>query len=128
MPWFKVDDNLAFHPKVLLSGNEAMGVWIRAGSWSAQMLTDGFVPADVVETLSRRGDGPCDACGAPPEKGASLTPAPADRLIHAGLWVPERHGFRFHQWEERQPTKRSVDERRAADRRRKARQRKGDDR
>lgn len=34
MSWFKVDDHLAFHRKTLAAGNEAMGLWVRAGSWS----------------------------------------------------------------------------------------------
>ena len=51
MPWFKVDDRLAHHPKVMAVGNAAMGLWVRAGSWSAAHLTDGYVPTELLSTL-----------------------------------------------------------------------------
>ena len=41
MTWFRVDDTLAMHPKVYAAGNAAMGLWVRAGAWSMQQLTDG---------------------------------------------------------------------------------------
>jgi hypothetical protein len=97
MPWFRVDDNLALHPKVLAAGNTAMGMWVRAGAWSAQQLTDGFVGDDLVKLLGKR--------------------PLADRLVAAGLWVPQAAGFQFHEWstDGRQPTKEMVlTERRAS--------------
>jgi hypothetical protein len=94
MTWFKVDDNLAFHPKTLAAGNAAIGLWVRAGSWSAQQLSDGYVPADIVRSMA-----------AAPQ---------AERLVSAGLWVPYGGGFQFHQWTERQPTRGDVEKRRRA--------------
>jgi hypothetical protein len=90
MTWFKVDDNLAFHRKVVAAGNAAMGLWVRAGSWSAQHLTDGFVPEHMVGLLG--------------------TSSQARRLIKAGLWAEVAGGCQFHQWNEkgRQPTSQSV--------------------
>ncbi len=91
MPWFKVDDKLHDHRKTRAAGKAAMGVWVLAGSWSADNLTDGFVPASV---LSRWG-----------------TRADANKLVSAGLWVADEQdgekGWRFHQWNEdgRQPTR-----------------------
>jgi hypothetical protein len=41
--WFKVDDKLHSHPKTLAAGNEAMGVWLRLGSWCSEHLTDGAI-------------------------------------------------------------------------------------
>ena len=61
--WFKVDDNLALHPKVLGAGNAAMGMWVRAGSWSApppqvfgptQPLTSAISPPRSSPAASRR--------------------------------------------------------------------------
>lgn len=98
MPWFKVDDNLAFHPKSIRAGNGAMGLWVRAGSWCAQQLTDGYVPADVVPMLG--------------------TATQASKLVSVGLWHPVEGGFRFHEWEERQPNKVTIEEERAAARER----------
>ena len=106
MTWFKVDDNLAFHAKVVQAGNAAMGLWVRAGSWSAQQLTDGFIPDHIVTTIGNRGQ--------------------AARLVAAGLWVREDDGYRFHQWNEdgRQPTRATVEKERseARERMRKARE------
>ncbi len=95
MVWFKVDDSLALHPKVLAAGNAAIGLWVRAGAWSAQQLTDGFVPAAIVATL---GNG-----------------AQAQRLVDAGLWTKEAGGYRFHEWSERNPTREETEAKRATD-------------
>lgn len=51
MTWFKVDDQLAFHPKVLEAGNGAMGGWVRLGSHCAAHETDGFATAKVVHAI-----------------------------------------------------------------------------
>lgn len=44
MPTFEVDDQLHSHPKAAAAGDEALGLWVRAGSWCAAYLTDGRVP------------------------------------------------------------------------------------
>lgn len=94
MPWFKVDDNLAFHHKVVAAGNPALGLWVRAGSLCAQQLTDGFVPDHMIPALG--------------------TIAQAKKLVQVGLWDRARGGYRFHGWDERQPSKASVEAERAA--------------
>lgn len=106
MTWFKVDDGLAFHAKVVQAGNAAMGLWVRAGAWSAAQLTDGFVPDNIVATIGTKGQ--------------------AQRLADVGLWHREDGGYRFHQWNEdgRQPTRATVEKERAEarERMRKARE------
>lgn len=47
MPWFKVDDSFHSHPKTLRAGTAAAGLYVRCGSYSAQHLTDGFIPFEV---------------------------------------------------------------------------------
>lgn len=94
MPWFKVDDNLAFHHKAIAAGNPALGLWVRAGSMCAQQLTDGFVPDHMVMILG--------------------TKAQAERLVSVGLWGLAKGGYRFHGWAERQPSKADVEAERAA--------------
>ncbi|WP_131104046.1 hypothetical protein [Ornithinimicrobium sufpigmenti] len=101
MPWFKIDDTLAYHHKVMAAGNPAMGLWVRAGSYCAQQLTDGFVSNDVINTLGTR--------------------AQALRLVAAGLWESVPGGFRFHDWTDYQPTKSDVQAERAAAKERQAR-------
>jgi len=95
--WFKVDDSLAFHPKVLTAGNAAMGLWVRAGSLASQILSDGLVSTDMARQIG--------------------TPAQVTRLLHAGLWIPDAAGYRFHEWSAggRNPTRQQVEARRDAD-------------
>lgn len=90
MPWFKVDDGLADHPKTVLAGNAAMGLWVRSGAWSAKHLTEGLIPAHMIPVLGNR--------------------AQAKALVAAGLWVSVGADYRFHQWDEdgRQPSRESV--------------------
>lgn len=106
MPWFKVDDNFAFHHKAVAAGNTALGLWARAGSWSADQLTDGFIPNHMVRTLGGR-------------------PADARRLVDVGLWNAVEGGYQFHQWGDdgRQPSRADVESKRAEWRERKARSR-----
>ncbi len=84
--WFKVDDTLAFHHKTVAAGVSAMGLWVRAGSWCAQTLTDGFVPEHMVPALA---DGDAGLAG---------------RLVEAGLWRRVKGGYTFHEWAEHQPS------------------------
>ncbi len=94
MPWFKVDDTLAFHTKTVAAGNAAMGLWVRAGSWSMQTLSDGFIPNENVRLLGTHGQ--------------------AERLVAAGLWDRLPTGYAFHEWAQRQPTREHVLAERAA--------------
>lgn len=107
MPWFKVDDKLHDHRKARAAGKAAMGVWALAGSWAADNLTDGFVPASV---LSRWG-----------------TRADARRLVDVGLWFTDEQdgerGWRFWEWTERNPTRAEVEADREAARLRMSRRR-----
>lgn len=88
MSWFKVDDKLHDHRKIRKAGKAAMGVWVLAGSWSMDNLTDGFIPADVLIRWGGRTD--------------------AGRLVTAGLWYEDEQGgesgWRFHDWARFQPS------------------------
>lgn len=92
--WFRVDDNLAFHPKAMRAANPALGLWVRAGSWAGQQLTDGFVPEDVARAIGPRVE--------------------IERLVRAGLWVPSDGGFEFHDFTDYNPTRESVQQKRKA--------------
>lgn len=97
----------------------AVGLWTMAGAWSAHDLTDGFIPWYMIEEF-----------GAADEH--------ADALVMTGLWVKVEEGsensegtseagFQFANWDEYQPTKAEVEERRRKDREKKQRQRRGSD-
>lgn len=106
MVWFRVDDVLPFHERVIRAGNAAMGLWVRAGAWSSGQLTDGYIPADVARTMGTTGE--------------------VRRLVEVGLWHPVDGGYQFHAWAEdgtgtkRQPTRAEVEAQRRAERERKA--------
>ncbi|MGA5819703.1 mucin-2 [Kitasatospora sp. NPDC094028] len=71
MPWFKIDDKAHSHPKWLKAGNAAIGLFVRAGSYSAQHLTEGIVPAAVAQLY-----------GTTPQ---------AAKLVKVGLWHQAPH-------------------------------------
>lgn len=88
MTWFKVDDHLHTHPKVLEAGNSAIGLWVRAGSWSAQQLTSGFIPTKLARQYGSAKD--------------------IRTLVDTGLWLRVEGGYRFHDWSDFQPSDEEV--------------------
>ena len=112
MSWFKVDDRLPTSRKMLRiprsKRTAAIGLWTIAGAWSAHDLTDGFVPAFMIE-----------------EWGG--TEADADELVRAGMWAEDEHdgdpGYQFVNWAEYQPMKADVEAKREYERERKRQQR-----
>ena len=101
MAWFKVDDKFHSHPKVIGVSLRAIGLWTKAGSWASDQLTDGFVPAQMITILGgNSGD--------------------AKQLVQAGLWSAVEGGYSFHDWTDRNPTRKDVEERREWERERKA--------
>lgn len=113
MTWFKVDDKHHDHRKTrkALRGVKGkrrdaspMGLWELAGSWSADNLTDGFVPTDELF----RWDDDWEAL--------------AGRLVDCGYWETAEHdgepGFQFINWEDHQPMKVEVEAKREAARER----------
>lgn len=88
MPWFKVDDTLAFHAKAVAAGNAAMGLWVRAGSWSMQTLSDGWVPKQIANQMGKASE--------------------IRRLVEVGLWIEKDNGYEFHEWNQRQPSRAKV--------------------
>lgn len=108
MPWFKVDDMLHNHRKLRwlkrmaipqTRRNKAIeayvvklasvGLWTTCGSWASDAGTGGFVPADVVEVHD-----PLQIF--------------ATKLVEVGMWersvVDAEPGYRFHDWDDYQPT------------------------
>lgn len=89
MTWFKVDDTWWAHPKTLMLSEGAVALWVRAGSWSAQNLTDGHVPKAAVRLLGAKA-------------------AAASELVAAGLWHANGDGWVFHDWHAYQPSRAEV--------------------
>jgi hypothetical protein len=97
MSWFRLDDQGAFHAKVLLAGNEAYGAWCRAGQWASAQRTDGIVPEQVAKQI-----------------------APTrvwQKLIEAGLIEPRAAStdpYVIHDFLEYNPSKSELDDRRSS--------------
>lgn len=54
MAWFKLDDKVHSHPKTIMAGNAAFGLWARLGSYCSDHLTDGIVPREVAESYGTK--------------------------------------------------------------------------
>lgn len=109
MTWFRVDDTFYRSKKVRKLGRDkvaCVGLWTLCGDWSADNLTDGFVPWEIVEDW---------------DPGREL----AEKLIAVGLWYEAENddelGIEFHDWADWNPTKERVLQRRKADAERRAR-------
>lgn len=111
MTWFKVDGDFHDHPKFWNASEYAVCLWVRAGAWSAQKLTDGFVPDGMVHRWTRNAD------------------VAAQELVANGAWKRVEGGFQFHDWHDWNPSKEKVlrDRARGAERQSRYRERrKGD--
>lgn len=92
--WFKVDDGFCVHPKVVGLDMAARGLWVTAGSWCAQQLTDGVIDDRQIRMLGG-------------------TRKQAEKLVLAGLWshdgaAPSARRFFFEDWRDFQPTRDEV--------------------
>ena len=99
---FQVWPDFYDHGKALGMSDAATALWVRAGSYSAAKLLDGFVPDAMLARLSQS-----------PDKAAQ-------ELVKRKLWKRVRGGYQFHDWEERgNLTRERVEAERRADRQRK---------
>jgi len=104
MVWFQVDDGMWSHPKMLGLSDGAGWLWVRAGAYCAQHLTDGVVPPAALRILA-------------------ATDSNVAELVDAGLWEIIPEGHTFHDWDAYQRTREKVEADRAAARERQAKSR-----
>lgn len=90
MSWFKVADGFHDHPKFWNVSEYAVCLWVRAGSWSAKQLTDGFVPDGMIQRWTRNAD------------------IAAQELVSNGAWKAVEGGYQFHDWTDWNPSKEKV--------------------
>jgi hypothetical protein len=114
--WFKVDDGLPDHPKVIALGKDqlaAMGLWTLVGAWAARYGTGGHVP----EAIVRRHD---------PRLRL------ARKLVAVGLWERDYSSvthelldgnphFKYHDWYDIQLSQEEVERKREQNRERQRR-------
>ena len=96
MAWFKVDDGFYTSLKFLSITRpqqaQAAGLWLLAGTWSADKMTDGFVPYPVLQMWVHDDEA-------------------LQQLLNVGLWIDDvdRGGIQFHDWCDYQPTRESLE-------------------
>jgi len=96
MPWIKIDDQIAHHPKFMAAGALASWLWVCGQSYCARYLTDGFIPESALPTL-----------GNVPQARTQ-----AQILVRVGLWEMADGGYRVHDYHDFQPSRADVEERR----------------
>ena len=88
-----MDDGFWSHPKTLQLSPTAVALWVRAGSWSCQQLTDGVVPTYTLPMFGADEDS-------------------AVELVGVGYWHEVDGGYEFHDWDDYQEASEQVKERR----------------
>lgn len=96
MVWVRIDDGFPEHSKALEAGDEACWLFVSGLCFCARNLTDGFIPDAKVSRLT----------------GLRRVAQHVQRLVDAGLWEPVDGGYRVHDYDDYQPTKARVTERR----------------
>jgi hypothetical protein len=94
MPWFRLDDSFHSHPKILAAGNEAVGLYVRCGTYAAQYLTNGFIPDEIALLYGTR--------------------ELAEVLVRTKLWRRARGGWQMPDYLDYNPSKEAVDNERRA--------------
>ncbi|MFJ3037761.1 HNH endonuclease [Streptomyces tendae] len=74
MPTLKIHSRMFTHPKILMAGNAATGLWVRLAAWAVHYHPgDWHVPADLTRKYG--------------------TPAQIRRMVAAGLAAPAADGY-----------------------------------
>jgi len=93
MSWGRFDDNMPTHPKCAPLSDLAFRLMVHANLWSRAHKTRGFIPRDMLSTIL-------------PRRSEATLAGAAEELVRAGcqlhqqgLWEPEEHGWRIHDFE-----------------------------
>jgi hypothetical protein len=115
VPWFKLDDSFHSHPKVIAAGNEAVGLFVRCGTYAAEHLTDGFIPEDIAVLY-----GACDT-GSRRNPGTGKPETLGETLVRTKLWRRAAKGWRMRDYLDYNPSRKAVDKSRETTARRQRR-------
>jgi hypothetical protein len=102
MGWFKIDNTMPEHPKVLAAGPTAAWLHVCALAYCDRNLTDGHVPDAKLTRLA----------------SVRNAKAHAKRLVEVGLWSVSEGGFQIHDYLTHQRSKAETEGQRAATRER----------
>mgnify|MGYP001593683904 CR=1 FL=1 len=116
MPWVRLDDDFAQHPKVVRAGPLGLALHVAALCYCNRYLTDGHVPLPVAKTLldfsglgMKMWEG--DIVGGGQDATWELV---VEDLVAAGLWGPINGGWEIHDYLDYQPSKTHVEATREA--------------
>lgn len=117
MPWVRLDDTFADHPKFLSAGPIAQLIQVRALCYAARHLTNGFIPHSIlpwlltgmehigIETAGIKGNAGHVIASVGCDVGDMDWPA---IMIKEKLWEKVRNGWRIHDYLTYQPSRESV--------------------
>jgi hypothetical protein len=99
MSWFRVEDSVYDHPKMVALDDgpcrgDAIALWVLSGSWVRRWNLEGFIPHAQVKRFA-------------------FKPKAAEELVRVGLWEDAPDGYRFHDWLDRNPTRAKEEDGRA---------------
>lgn len=110
--YFSVSMSLGRDPRVVRAlrdgGDVALTLWLLALGWAREELTDGHVPADMLEALH------------PLRLTPDALSAAAAALVSAGLWREADGGYQIAGFSDWNPSRAEIEEKRAKDRERKS--------
>jgi hypothetical protein len=110
VPWIKLDDHFADHPKIVEVGTIGLAVQIRALCYCARYLTDGFLTESVGSLLTNPPDLPHQDLLSDPD------PRPlVEKMMASGLWDKVKKGYMVHDYLKYNPSRKQVLESRERD-------------
>jgi hypothetical protein len=92
MPWVKLDDQFADHPKIAAAGPLASWLHVCGLCYCARFLTDGFIPNGQIRKLA----------------DLDNTVELADKLVEVGIWEKVEGGYQIHDYLEYNPSREQV--------------------
>lgn len=116
MPWVRIDDGYADHPKMAAVGPLGQALWLAGLAYCNRNLTDGFIPwaaaRQLVPWTYLDGSGPTAIyIGTPTEvfeEGRVTSEYVIAALVSVGLWNDVLGGYTIHDYEDYQPTKAQI--------------------
>ncbi len=114
MPWVRLDEAFAQHPKVAAAGPLAIALQVAGLCYCNQNLTDGFIPRAVARTLVDwqvdREDGRVYTVGVTCGMSGNDLECEwvIDLMLERGIWIEAPGGYRIHDYLDYQPSKAQV--------------------
>lgn len=100
MTWFRLDDSWLMHPRMRAAGKDGRSLFVAAGTYCAQQLTDGWIDKTVLPIIAAQAEVP-----------AKLS----TKLITVGVFEDHGDRIRVHDFLDYNPSREKVEaERKAA--------------